>query len=44
MDCKSGICCVVALAVGVPVVELAVAGVELVDAVVVWGGCLRWGE
>ena len=44
MDCKSGRSCVVALAVGVPVVELVVAGVELVDAVVVWGGRLRWGD
>ena len=35
---------VVALAVGVSVVELVVAGVELVDAVVVWCGCLRLGD
>ena len=35
---------VVALTVGVPVVELVVAGVELVDAVVVWRGRFRWGD
>ena len=35
---------VVALAVGVPVVELVVVDVELVDAVVVWRGRLRWGN
>ena len=35
---------VAALAVGVPVVELVVAGVELVDAVVAWRGHLRRGD
>ena len=34
----------VALAVGVRVVELVVAGVELVNAVVVWRDCLQWGD
>ena len=33
---------VVALTVGVPVVKLVVAGVELVDAVVVWRGRFQW--
>ena len=35
---------IVALALGVPVVELVVVGVELVDAVLVWRGRLRWGD
>ena len=34
----------VALSEGVPVVGLVVAGVELVNAVVVWHGRLRWGD
>ena len=34
----------VALAVGVRIVELVVAGVELVNAVVVWRDCLQWGD
>ena len=35
---------VVTLAVGVRVVELVVAGVELVNAVVVWRDRLQWGD
>ena len=35
---------VVALTVRVPVVELVVVGVELVDAAVVWRGRLRWSD
>ena len=35
---------IVALSIGVPVVELVVVGVELVDAVLVLRGRLRWGD